>query len=290
VYTATPSTSSKCETSAATGLPIDTPDTAIAVDCGVLFPERPGLGIDLLLPDVTYLRERPGLLRAVVLTHGHEDHIGALPYLLRELEHLPVYGTPFTLALLEGKLEEHRVRDRAEFHTAIVGEGASVGPFTMRFHRVTHSIPDGMAVAVDTPFGSILHTGDFKIDQTPIDGQHFDADVTELPKVGTTEEWYFQNLSEDAHPIHVHLDAFQVLDPLSQLAVGGRHRQVVFNALAEILGHVVRLRDDRVHNHSKRDGAWCSKTCGMNFMTAWLCKSGDTYPTFMRRSGSGLLV
>ena len=114
-------------------------------------------------------------VEAVVLTHGHEDHIGALPYLLRELDEVvPVYGTPFTLALLRGKLEEHGVADRADLRTAVPGEGASTGPFAMRFLRVTHSIPDGMAVAVDTPYGTILHTGDFKIDQTPLDGRPTD--------------------------------------------------------------------------------------------------------------------
>ncbi len=111
-----------------------------------------------------------------MLTHGHEDHIGALAYLLREFDGrvLPVYGTAFTLALLEGKLEEHGVRDRAELRIVVPGEDATIGPFSMRFMRVTHSIPDGMAVAIDTPFGAILHTGDFKIDQTPLDGRPTD--------------------------------------------------------------------------------------------------------------------
>ena len=111
-----------------------------------------------------------------MLTHGHQDHIGALPYLLREIEdrRVPVYGTPFTLALLEGQLEEHQVLDRAEFRQVTPGEDATAGPFSMRFIRVTHSIPDGMAVVIDTPVGSILHTGDFKVDQTPLDGRPTD--------------------------------------------------------------------------------------------------------------------
>jgi ribonuclease J len=147
----------------------------LIVDVGLSFPHAEMPGIDLVLPDFQYVRERLDEVDAVVLTHGHQDHIGALPYLLREVERpMPVYGTALTLALLEGQLEEHQVRDRAEFHTAIPGEGATVGPFSMRFIRVTHSIPDGMAVAIDTPFGSILHTGDFKIDQTPLDGRPTD--------------------------------------------------------------------------------------------------------------------
>ncbi len=148
----------------------------LVVDVGLSFPHQEMLGIDLVLPDFEYVRLRIDDVEAVVLTHGHEDHIGALPYLLREFEGggLPVYGTPFTLALLEGKLEEHGVRDRAEFRTVTPGEDASVGPFSMRFLRVTHSIPDGVAVAIDTPSGAILHTGDFKIDQTPLDGRPTD--------------------------------------------------------------------------------------------------------------------
>jgi ribonuclease J len=147
----------------------------LIVDVGLSFPHAEMPGIDLVLPDFEYVRERIDDVEAIVLTHGHEDHIGALPYLLREIEHpLPVYGTAFTLALLEGKLEEHQVRDRADLRQVVPGESASAGPFSMRFLRVTHSIPDGMAVVIDTPFGSILHTGDFKIDQTPLDGRPTD--------------------------------------------------------------------------------------------------------------------
>ncbi len=147
----------------------------LIVDVGLSFPHAEMPGIDLVLPDFVYVRENADRVEAVVLTHGHEDHIGALPYLLREFDGtLPVYGTAFTLALLEGKLDEHGVRDRAELRTVVPGEAAAVGPYSMRFMRVTHSIPDGMAVAIDTPFGSILHTGDFKIDQTPLDGRPTD--------------------------------------------------------------------------------------------------------------------
>jgi ribonuclease J len=147
----------------------------LIVDVGLSFPHAEMPGVDLVLPDFEYVRQRLNDVEAIVLTHGHEDHIGALPYLLRETERpLPIFGTPFTLALLEGKLEEHEVRDRAVFHRVTPGEAAVAGPFSMRFLRVTHSIPDGIAVAIDTPFGSILHTGDFKIDQTPLDGRPTD--------------------------------------------------------------------------------------------------------------------
>jgi ribonuclease J len=148
----------------------------LIVDVGLSFPHAEMPGIDLVLPDFEYVRERFDDVEAIVLTHGHMDHIGALPYLLREFEGdpIPVYGTAFTLALLEGQLEEHQVRERAEFHQVTPGEAAVAGPFSMRFLRVTHSIPDGMAVVIETPYGSILHTGDFKIDQTPLDGRATD--------------------------------------------------------------------------------------------------------------------
>jgi ribonuclease J len=148
----------------------------LIVDVGLSFPHAEMPGIDLVLPDFEYVRERFDDVQAIVLTHGHMDHIGALPYLLREFEGdpIPVFGTAFTLALLEGQLEEHQVRDRAEFHQVTPGEAAVAGPFSMRFLRVTHSIPDGMAVVIETPYGSILHTGDFKIDQTPLDGRATD--------------------------------------------------------------------------------------------------------------------
>ncbi len=147
----------------------------LIIDVGLSFPSGDMPGIDLVLPDFDFLRTRADRIQAVVLTHGHEDHIGALPYLLRDVDRrLEVYGTPFTLALLQGKLEEHEVEHLVDLRTVSPGEEASTGPFTMRFLRVTHSIPDGMAVVVDTPFGSILHTGDFKIDQTPLDGRATD--------------------------------------------------------------------------------------------------------------------
>jgi ribonuclease J len=146
----------------------------LLIDVGLSFPSGDMPGIDLVLPDFDYVRNRADRVEGVVLTHGHEDHIGALPYLLREFDRLPVYGTPFTLELLKGKLAEHEVADRADLHVVTPGETASLGPFTMRFIRVTHSIPDGLAVVVDTSFGAILHTGDFKIDQTPLDGRPTD--------------------------------------------------------------------------------------------------------------------
>jgi ribonuclease J len=145
----------------------------LLIDAGLSFPSDDMPGIDLVLPDWQYLRGRLDRIAGVILTHGHEDHIGALPYLLREVA-LEVRATPLTLALLRPKLEEHGVMDRGRLREIHPRGAAQVGPFRMRFHRVTHSIPDGVAVAVDTPFGTLLHTGDFRLDPTPIDGKHTD--------------------------------------------------------------------------------------------------------------------
>jgi ribonuclease J len=146
-------------------------DTTIVVDAGVMFPDPDLLGVDRIIPDLTYLQQKGGVA-ALVLTHGHEDHIGAVPH-IAPLVNGPIYGTPLTLAMVEPKLKEHGL-DRTRLTTVRPTDRVAVGPFTIEFIRVTHSIPDCVALAIHTPVGVIVHTGDFKIDQTPIDGQHFD--------------------------------------------------------------------------------------------------------------------
>jgi len=148
-------------------------DTTIVVDAGVMFPDPDQLGVDLIIPDSTYLEARGGKVKALVLTHGHEDHIGGVPHVMPLFDG-PVYGTPFTLALLEPKLEEHEIDFADRLKPVRPRETVTIGPFTIEFIRVTHSMPDCVALAITTPVGLIVHTGDFKIDQTPIDGQHFD--------------------------------------------------------------------------------------------------------------------
>jgi ribonuclease J len=147
--------------------------TTIIVDAGVMFPDPELLGVDLIIPDLTYLQQK-GRAAALVLTHGHEDHIGAVPYVLPYVDG-PIYGTPLTLALVEPKLEEHGLKESARLQVVRPRERVTVGPLAIEFIRVTHSIPDCVALAIHTPAGIVVHTGDFKVDQTPIDGQHFDV-------------------------------------------------------------------------------------------------------------------
>jgi len=152
----------------------------LIVDCGVLFPEESQPGVDLILPDFDYVRDRLDDVEAIVLTHAHEDHIGAVPYLLREKSDIPILGSRLTLALLEAKLREHRIKS----YTMEVREGQSekLGEFALEFIAVNHSIPDALAVAITTKAGTILHTGDFKMDQLPMDGRV--TDLNQFARLG----------------------------------------------------------------------------------------------------------
>ena len=142
----------------------------LLIDCGLMFPEEELLGIDVVIPDITYIQENREFLRGIVLTHGHEDHIGALPYLARQLN-VPVYGTKLTLGLLLGKLKEQGAAEAVDLRVVKPRDEVSIGPFRVEFIRVSHSIPDAVALAIDTPAGVLVHTGDFKIDHTPVDGE-----------------------------------------------------------------------------------------------------------------------
>src|SRR5215216_4063221 len=146
----------------------------LIVDIGVLFPEEHQPGIDVILPDFTSIRDRLDDVVAIVLTHGHEDHIGGVPYLLRERRDIPLVGSKLTLAFIEAKLKEHRIKPVTR--EAAEGDELSFGPFDLEFLAVNHSIPDALAVAIRTAAGLVLHTGDFKMDQFPLDGR-----LTDLP-------------------------------------------------------------------------------------------------------------
>jgi ribonuclease J len=159
-------------------------DSIVVVDTGLMFPTIEMLGIDLVLPDFAYLRERAADIEAIVLTHGHEDHVGALPWVLRELgfeDPPPVYGGPLTIALAQSKLEEHKVDD-SSLTDLPPGERVTAGPFELEFVHVSHSIPDACAVAIECELGTTLVTGDYKFDQTPVDGPP--TDTARLAEIG----------------------------------------------------------------------------------------------------------
>lgn len=148
-------------------------DDIIVLDAGMMFPDAELLGVDIVTPDFAYLIENREFVRALILTHGHEDHIGGVPFLLSEID-LPIYGTPFTLALVERRLEEHQKLKKPALHEMHAGDKVTIGPFTIEFIQVTHSIVSSAALAITTPLGVIIHTGDFKVDPTPTDNVLFD--------------------------------------------------------------------------------------------------------------------
>ena len=160
-------------------------DRIVVIDTGLRFPTADMLGIDLVLPDFAYLRERADDIEAIVITHGHEDHLGALPWVLRELDNgnrIPVLGGPLTIAMARSKLDEHNLRE-VDLEDVAPGEELELGPFTLELIHMTHSIPDSCAVAVGTELGTVLLTGDYKFDQTPVDGPP--ADVSRLAELGS---------------------------------------------------------------------------------------------------------
>lgn len=145
----------------------------VIVDCGLAFPEDDMLGVDLVIPDITYLEKNKNKIKGLVITHGHEDHIGAIPYLLKQID-IPIYATRLTIGLISNKLEEHGLLRKTKLHTVKQGETVNFGKIQVEFIRSCHSIPDAVALAITTPVGTVIHTGDFKVDYTPIDDERMD--------------------------------------------------------------------------------------------------------------------
>ncbi|MCR5516176.1 MAG: ribonuclease J [Lachnospira sp.] len=153
-------------------------DSIIVVDCGLKFPDDDMLGVDLVIPDVTFLKDNIDKVKGFVITHGHEDHIGAIPYILKDIK-VPVYGTKLTIALIESKLKEHNMMKEVKRKVVKYGQSISLGDFRVEFIRTNHSIADAAALAIYSPAGTVVHTGDFKVDYTPVDG-----DPIDLPRLG----------------------------------------------------------------------------------------------------------
>ncbi|MBN1484756.1 MAG: ribonuclease J [Chloroflexia bacterium] len=161
---------------------IEYDEDILLIDCGLMFPENDMLGVDLILPDISYLRENKERIRAIVITHGHEDHIGALPYLLADMGSPPIYATRLTQGLISVKLKEAGLHRTSEMRDIVPEEDVREGPFRIEFYRVAHSIPDGVGVIVGTPAGLLVHSGDFKLDYTPVDGRP--TDMSKLSELG----------------------------------------------------------------------------------------------------------
>ena len=218
----------------------------LIVDCGVLFPEEEQPGVDLILPDFSYVRDRLDDIDGIVLTHGHEDHIGGVPFLLREKPDIPLIGSKLTLALIEAKLQEHRIRP----YILEVSEGhrERIGPFDCEFVAVNHSIPDALAVAIRTPAGLVVHTGDFKMDQLPLDGR-----LTDLRAFARLGEEGIDLLLADSTNAEVpgfvppERDISQVL---RQVFAGAQKRIIV----ASFASHVHRIQQilDTAHEYGRR--------------------------------------
>ncbi len=161
---------------------IEYEDAILVIDAGLMFPENDMLGVDIVIPDISYLQERKDRVRGIVITHGHEDHIGALPYVLPRIN-VPVYSTPLTCGLIEVKLKSHKLLKDATLRTFQMGETLHLDPFQVETFHVSHSIPDGVGLAITTPVGTVVHSGDFKFDPSPVDGQL--TDFAKLAEVGS---------------------------------------------------------------------------------------------------------
>ena len=218
----------------------------LIVDCGVLFPEENQPGVDLILPDFSYIRERLRDVVAVFLTHGHEDHISALGYLLREREDIPVIGSALTLAFSKGKLKEHRISPISV--EVREGQTRKVGPFDLEFVAVNHSIPDALAVVIKTPAGVVLHTGDFKMDQLPLDGRT--TDLARFASLGQSGVDLFMVDSTNADIPGFTTSEREIMPVLDRVIAGTKRRVIV----ASFASHVHRIQQviDIAFTHGRK--------------------------------------
>ena len=222
-------------------------DDIIVIDAGLMFPEEELLGVDIVVPDISYLTENRDKVRAILLTHGHEDHIGGLPWILSELN-VPVYGTEFTLAYVEGKLEEHRLLDDAELIEMIPGRRFTLGPFSIQPIRVTHSLVDCVALAIHTPVGIVVHTGDFKIDLSSPDGKPFDLHAfAELGKQGVL--CLLQDSTNVDRPGYTPSE--RAVRPRLDEIFSRAQKKILFSCFSSSI-HRIRIAMDLAHQHGRK--------------------------------------
>lgn len=207
----------------------------LVIDAGLMFPDEYMPGVDFVIPDIQYLRENRDKVKAIVLTHGHEDHIGALPFVLREMP-VPVHGTPFTLKLVEEKLKEHNLIQHADLRRVKAGDSTNFGPFQVEYIRVNHSIVDGVGLAIDTPEGIIVHSGDFKVDPTPVVGQL--TDLIRFAHYGERGVLAFFSDSTNAEKEGFAMSEKDVGQTLLELFQGCKGRIIV----AAFASHIARIQ------------------------------------------------
>jgi len=214
---------------------IECGDDILVIDAGLMFPEEDMLGVDLVIPDFTYVLENRDKVRGIIITHGHEDHIGGLAFLLRELEGVPVYATPLTRGLIETKLKSHGLLRRADLHTILPGQQVDLGPYDITPFHVNHSIPDAVGYAIRTPLGLIVHTGDFKIDHTPIEGRT--TDLAALSKLANEGVMVLLADSTNAESPGYTLSERRLVDSFER-AFTQAHGRVIVATFASLLSRV----------------------------------------------------
>ena len=219
---------------------IEVDDEILVIDCGLAFPEPEMLGIDLVIPDVTYLAEHRDRVRGIILTHGHEDHTGGLPYVLPKIPGTPIYATRLTEGLVQGKLREHKLLDSTPLHVVEPGREFAVGGFRITPFRVNHSIPDGVGYAIETRLGTVVHTGDFKFDHTPPDGMR--ADLGLIAEIGNRGVAFLLSDSTRAEKEGYTLSEMTVGDSLHRL-VGEAPGRVIVATFASNIGRVQQVLD-----------------------------------------------
>ncbi len=222
-------------------------DDILVIDAGLMFPEEELLGVDIVVPDISYLIENRSKVRGIVLTHGHEDHIGGLPWILSELN-VPVYGTEFTLAYVEDKLEEHRLLDDAELIEILPGRRFHLGVFTILPIRVTHSLVDCVSLAIHTPVGIVLHTGDFKIDLSSPDGRPFDLQA--FADLGKQNVLCLLQDSTNVDRSGFTPGEKAVISPLDDI-FGATKKRLFFSCFSSSI-HRIRIAMDLAHKHGRK--------------------------------------
>ena len=214
-------------------------DTMFVIDVGLMFPEDYMLGVDYVIPDMSYLKRNYKKLAGIVLTHAHEDHVGALPYLLKDI-HAPLFGTPFTLGVVRHKLEEFDLLANTSLHAVHPRETLKIGPFELEFIRVNHSVVDGVGIAIRTPYGIIVHTGDFKFSQATIKGMT--TDVNKFARCG--EEGVLALLSDSTNVEHsgYTVSDGEIGDSLARIC-GNCKGRIIVALFASNIGRIQQIVD-----------------------------------------------